>query len=284
MEKEEKKLFSSIKTATVLSGIGMGLLLGLIMGLSVSEVVKVIMGTLTALLGAFMGFDKRSFSGMTEEEYLKEKQNTLLIALRAGSFGLAVVAGILFGMWIRTNDVFTISPKNSVKQWTDAGFDSSYARKLVLFQRLAIDPTTGNVGEQTSVQRQHSSSLFSTEEVQSLCANIDTSNWHSDWNLAKEKLKDLNMPSLMSLIAEIEENIPDNKMRFDFLGGLRYLVCTMKMENFDTHICKFGTDLEKWKNYDASSQIALVISKLPHDNQGKIMITLNEMVCRLESK
>ena len=65
MEKEEKKLFSRIKTATVLSGIGMGLLLGLIMGLSVSEVVKVIMGTLTALLGAFMGFDKRSFSGMT---------------------------------------------------------------------------------------------------------------------------------------------------------------------------------------------------------------------------
>ena len=282
MEKEEKKLFTSIKRATILSGIGMGLLLGLIMGLSVSEVVKVIMGTLTALLGAFMGFDKRSFTGMTEDEYLKEKQNNLFTALRAGWFGLAVVAGILFGMWIRTNEVFTVSVARSVKQWTDAGYDSAYARKLVTYQRLAINPNTGELGPSTEVQRGHQSNLFSAEEVKSVCANIDTSNWHSDWNLAKEKIIDLNMSSLTRLVTEIEQNIPDNQMKFDFLGGLRYLVCTMKLENFNTRICTFGTDLEKWKSYDASSRIAFVVSKLPPDNQRKIMKTLNELVCQLE--
>jgi hypothetical protein len=282
MEKEEKKLLTSIKRATILSGIGMGLLLGLIMGLSVSEVVKVIMGTLTALLGAFMGFDKRNFTGMTEDEYLKEKQNNLFTALRAGWFGLAVVAGILFGLWIRTNEVFTISVARSVKQWTDAGYDSAYARKLVTYQRLAINPNTGELGPSTEVQRGHQSNLFSAEEVKSVCANIDTSNWHSDWNLAKEKIIDLNMSSLTRLVTEIEQNISDNQMKFDFLGGLRYLVCTMKFENFNTRICTFGTDLEKWKNYDASSQIAFVVSKLPPDNQRKIMKTLNELVCQLE--
>ena len=284
MEKEEKKLFNSIKKATILSGIGMGLLLGLIMGLSVSEVVKVIMGTLTALLGAFMGFDRRSFSGMTEEEYQKEKQTSLFTALRAGWFGIAVVAGILLGMWIRTNEAFTISVERSVKQWTDAGYDSAYARKLVIYQRLAINPNTGETGPTTEVQRAHQSNLFSAEEVASLCANIDTSNWHSDWNLAKEKITELQMPSLTRLLTEIEENIQDKQIRFEFLGGLRYLVCTMKFENFNTQICTFGTDLKKWKNYDASSQIALVVEKLPSENQGKIMKTLNELVCKLESK
>jgi len=39
METEDKRLIRSIKRATILSGIGMGLLLGIIMGLSVSETV-----------------------------------------------------------------------------------------------------------------------------------------------------------------------------------------------------------------------------------------------------
>jgi uncharacterized membrane protein (Fun14 family) len=280
MEKEEKKLFTSIKRATILSGIGMGLLLGLIMGLSVSEVVKVIMGTLTALLGAFMGFDKRSFAGMTEEEYLKEKQTSLFTALRAGWFGLAVVAGILFGMWIRTNEVFTVSVARSVKQWTDAGYDSAYARKLVTFQRLAINPNTGELGATTEVQRGHQSNLFSAEQVESLCGTIDPDRWNNDWKTAKEKMMELKIEPLTSMLAVIEMNIPENQ-RFDFLYGLRYLVCSLK-ENKNTNFCQSGTDLSKWQNNEVTSRIAVEVAKLPAENQKKIMEALNNLVCQLE--
>ena len=284
MEKEEKKLFNSVKRATILSGIGMGLLLGLIMGLSVSEVVKVIMGAMTALLGAFFGFDKRSFSGMSKEEYQKDNQSTLFTSLRAGWFGIAVVAGILLGLWIRTHEVFNISVAKNVKEWTDAGYDSNYARKLVTYQRLAIDPNTGQAGTTTEIQKKGMGVLFSAEEVQSLCANIDTSHWHSDWKLAKEQISDLKMEPLTRLLAVMEENITDKQMRFNFLDGLRYMVCSMKMEKFNTGICKFGTDLKQWEMYDASNPIALQVAKLPQERQIKIMSALNELVCQLEKK
>lgn len=282
MEKEEKKLLNSIKRATILSGIGMGLLLGLIMGLSVSEVVKVIMGTLTALLGAFMGFDRRSFAGMTEEEYHKEKQNSLFTALRAGWFGIAVVAGILFGMWIRTNEVFTVSVARSVKQWTDAGYDSTYARKLVTYQRLAINPNSGEIGQATEVQRGHQSNLFSAEEVENICGVIDPDRWNNDWKLAKEKITDLKILPLTSLLEVAEANIPENQ-RFDFLYGLRYLVCSMK-ENKETGFCQYGSDLSKWQNNEVTSRIAVEIIKLPAENQKKMMEALNNLVCQLENK
>jgi len=280
MEKEEKKLFTSIKRATILSGIGMGLLLGLIMGLSVSEVVKVIMGTLTALLGAFMGFDKRSFAGMTEEEYHKEKQTSLFTALRAGWFGIAVVAGILLGMWIRTNEVFTVSVARSVKQWTDAGYDSAYARKLVTYQRLAINPNTGETGPTTEVQRGHQSNLFSAEQVASICGAVDPDLWNNDWKIAKEKMTELNIKPLTSLLPVIEDNIPDNQ-RFDFLSGLRFLICSMK-ENPKTDFCSFGTDVSQWQNNEVTSRIAVEVVKLPAANQKKIMAALNNLVCQLE--
>jgi hypothetical protein len=280
MDKEEKQLFNSIKTATVFSGIGMGLLLGLIMGLSVSEVVKVIMGTLTALLGVFLGFDKRTFSGMSDEDYDKDKQNTLFTALRAGWFGLAVVVGILLGMWIRTNEVFTISVARSVKQWTDAGYDSAYARKLVTYQRLAINPTTGELGPTTEVQRVHQSNLFSAEQKESLCGTIDPDRWNNDWKIAKEKMTELKIEPLTSMLAVIEINIPENQ-RFDFLYALRYLVCSLK-ESKNTNLCQFGTDLSKWQNNEVTSRIAVEVARLPAENQRKMMGELNNLVCQLE--
>lgn len=279
MEKDEKKLLTSIKRATIFSGIGLGLLLGLIMGLSVSETVKIVMGALTAVLGAFLGFDKRSFSGISSEEYQKENQNAHFTALRAGWFGFAVIAGILFGMWVRTHEVFSISLEKSIKQWTDAGYEPDYARKLVVFQRLAINPQTGEVGAITETQRNLSSSLFSAEQEASLCGFIDPDNFNNDWSIAKEKISSLENASLNSLLAVVETNVPENQ-RFDFLRGLRYLVCSMK--GSDTEINKFGADLGKWQNYDASSRIASEVAKLQPENQKKLMVALADLVYQLE--
>lgn len=279
MERDEKKLLAGLKRATIFSGIGLGLLLGLIMGLSVSETVKIVMGALTAVLGAFLGFDRRSFSGISSEEFQKENQNAHFTALRAGWFGFAVIAGILFGMWIRTHEVFSFSLEKSIKQWTDAGYEPDYARKLVVFQRLAINPQTGEVGAITETQRVHSSSLFSEEQEENLCATIDPDNFNNEWSIAKAKISSLDNASLNSLLDVIETNVPENQ-RFDFLRGLRYLVCSMK--GSDTAINKFGTDLAKWQNYDASSRIAVEVGKLPPENQRIIMEALHDLVVQLE--
>lgn len=280
MEKEERKSFNSLKRATVLSGIGMGLLLGLIMGLSASEVVKVVMAALTALLGVFFGFEKRSFSGMQKEEYEKDKNETLLTSLRSGWFGLAVVAGILFGMWIRTNEVFTIPVEKSVQQWINAGVDSAYARKLVIYERLAIDPNTGEAGEIGDMQRKSQSALFNSKTIKSINNAIDTLYWENNWEFAKQELNNVGNSALSELVTSVEINIPE-KDRFAFMGSLRYLVTRITEK---TTFCKFGTDLKKWEENEITSSIAAQVQKLPAANQNEIMLSLSKLVCDLEKK
>lgn len=281
MENEDKKMMTSMKRAAVLSGIGMGLLLGLIMGLSVSEVVKTIMAALTVLLGAFLGFDKRNFSGMDKETYQKDKNETLLTSLRAGWFGLAVVAGILFGMWVRTNQVMTMSIEKSVQQWIDAGYDADYARKLVAYERLAINPNTGEPGKIGELQRGHQANLFSAEDIESLCSNIDPDLWNDDWQTAKQKMLELDVSSLSTLVKEIENNVPAGE-RFGLLGALRFMVCTMQRE--ETTICKLGADVSKWRDYNATSRMALEVEKLPPVNQRNMMNALSKLACQLENE
>ncbi len=279
MGTEDKKLITSIKRATILSGIGMGLLLGIIMGLSVSDVVQTIFGVLAGLMGAFLGFDKRNYTGMEASEYEKEKYNTLFTAMRAGWFGLAVVAGILSGIFIRTNELFTMSVEKSVKQWTDAGFDPDYARKLVAYKRLAISPTTGELGEATQLQRTSQAALFSAEDRETLCGAIDPDNWNNDWKTVKDAMIELDNEPLANLVTAIEANVPEDQ-RFDFLKGLRILVCEMNRKT--TQLCILGPDLAKWLNNEDTSAIAAVVAKLKPANQKKMIEVLSTMVCQLE--
>lgn len=279
MGTEDKKLISSIKRATILSGIGMGLLLGIIMGLSVSDVVKTIFGILAGLLGAFLGFDKRNYAGMEASEYEKEKYNTLFTALRAGWFGMAVVFGILSGMLIRTQELFEMPVAKSVKQWTDAGFEPEYAQKLVAYQRLAINPNTGELGPTTEVQRKGQAALFNAEDRATLCGAIDPDNWNNDWNTAKAAMFELDNEPLTDLVKAIELNVPEGQ-RFDFLRGLRILVCEMNIKT--THLCDLGNSLEEWEKNEETSAIAAEVSKLKPANQKKMMGILSAMVCQLE--
>ncbi|MFH1119036.1 MAG: hypothetical protein V1775_04380 [Bacteroidota bacterium] len=281
MGTEDKKLINSIKKATILSGIGMGLLLGIIMGLSVSDVVKTIFGILSGLLGAFLGFDKRNYAGMEASEYEKEKYNTLFTALRAGWFGMAVVFGILSGMLIRTQEIFEISVVKNVKQWTDAGFEPEYARRLIAYQRLAINPNTGELGPTTEVQRKGQAALFSAEDRATLCGAIDPDNWNNDWKTAREAMLDIDKKPLTNLVESIELNVPEDQ-RFDFLRALRILVCEMNSKT--TRLCDLGSDLNKWQNNEETSAIATEVAKLQPENQKVMMEVLSAMVCQLEKE
>ena len=278
-ESEDKKMVTSMRRAAILAGIGMGLLVGVIMGLSVSEVVKVILGALSVLLAAFLGFDKRDFSGMDKETYQKDKNEALITSLRAGFFGLAVVVGIFLGMWVRTNGVMTVPIKDSVQEWIDAGYDSTTALKYVAYERLAINPTTGETGEIGILQRGNQSNLFSAEDIKSLCSTIDPDNWNSDWEKAKEEMQALDILPLINLIAVVENNIEEAD-RFEFFGGVRFMVCTMQRQ--ETTICNLGTDLKKWKDSNVTTRIATEVEKLPAANQIKIIAALSNLACDLE--
>ncbi|NTW26683.1 MAG: hypothetical protein HGA37_18435 [Lentimicrobium sp.] len=279
MGTDDKKLIISIKRATILSGIGMGLLLGIIMGLSVSETVQTIFGILTTALGAFLGFERRSYTGMEASEYQKEQHNTLFTALRVGWFGIAVVAGILSGLWMRTHEVFKLTVTQSVKQWTDAGYDSAYARKLVTYQRFAIDPNTGELGTVTEVQKSGMGILFNAEDRATLCGAIDPDNWDNNWQTAKGALLEIDKEPLSKLVEAIELNVPEGQ-RFDFLRALRILVCEMNMKT--TRFCDLGSELGKWKNNDDTAALAAEVEKLPADKQDSMMKVLSAMVCQLE--
>lgn len=285
---ETDNLNNKIRNATVLSGIGMGLLLGLIMGLSVSEVVKLIMGTLTAMLGVFLGFDKKSFAGMSNEEYEKDSQNAYFTALRAGWFGIMVVLGLLLGMFIRTNNLFSLTIKDNVKSFTDAGFDEKYARELVLFQRLGIHPTEGgqlgtkseDLAAASTVGT--SSNLFHAEQSAAICGRIDADLWSNDWNKAKEAINEIEegIP-LQKLLEALEINVPENQ-RFNYLYANQTLICFMGKGK--TEFSLLGANLPAWNKNEHTKPIADLISMLPTDKQGIMIAAYHTMITELEKK
>jgi hypothetical protein len=216
---------------------------------------------------------------MGASEYQKEQHNTLFTALRVGWFGIAVVVGILSGLWIRTHEVFKFTIAQSVQHWTDAGYDSAYARKLVTYQRLAIDPNTGELGELTEIQKAGMGILFNAVDRATLCGTIDPDNWDNNWQTAKDAMLEINKVPLTKLVEAIEINVPEDQ-RFDFLRGLRILVCEMNRKT--TRFCDLGGDLNKWLNNEDTSAIAIEVAKLQPANQTRMMEVLSAMVCQLE--
>lgn len=139
--------------AAILTGTGVGLFLGLLLGLAVSPVVSGVIGTLSSLLVVLLG--------------LNDKYLTAVKGLRIGAFGLFAVAGVLLGMYVRTNDALSPTTVDLKKQYTEAGFSEEQSLYLVS-QRVFGNVPPGWFGtstEQAVVQtaslNPHSSVLFS---------------------------------------------------------------------------------------------------------------------------
>jgi len=173
----------------IFAGIGIGLLVGIIVGLSVSPVVKIILGALAGLLAAFLGLQDSIFSKQ-KEETAKVNNRMKMSGLRSGSFGLACVVGILFGIVMRTNEILTISVKEQVGRWVQAGYDSSTARDLVVYQRLKIAPdstrynviiNTDSSSGMASTARIDASAgfLYSKEDMQNFCSELSPESYNN---------------------------------------------------------------------------------------------------------
>jgi uncharacterized protein (DUF1810 family) len=158
----------------VFSGLGMGLLVGIIVGLSVSPVVSIILGALTSLLAAFLGLQGEG--GATEEGIMSKLK---LNGVRIGSFGFACVAGILFGLFMRSSNPFADSIDAQVAKWTKAGYSPTEARQYVAWQTLGIQPKETQV-QITDVQKAQSGSLFGTLADLDLCNKISSERYGND--------------------------------------------------------------------------------------------------------
>ncbi|MCF8379088.1 MAG: hypothetical protein K9H49_05885 [Bacteroidales bacterium] len=109
----KSKANTSSVLAAIFNGLGVGLLLGLLLGLAVSPVVSGIIGTLSSLLVILLG--------------LNDKYMGIVKSVRIGSFGFFTVAGIILGMYIRTNNALSPTTTDLKEEYIKSGFEENEA-------------------------------------------------------------------------------------------------------------------------------------------------------------
>jgi len=127
-------------TTALINGAGVGLLLGALLGLSISPVVSGVIGTLSGLLAVFLG--------------ISEKYMSPLKSIRIGAFGFFCVAGIILGMYIRTNKGLLPSRQKMMQEYTAVGFTKEEARDFIAYREFGLVPG-GWTGKQTEVKDQN---------------------------------------------------------------------------------------------------------------------------------
>lgn len=148
-------------------GAAVGLLLGLIVGLAASEVVASVVAGLVGLLGALFGLRSEAATGILPG----------VNGARVAGFALAMVASLLFGVYVRTHGLLEPTPQESVATWMEAGLSQKEAAQLVVFERTGLLPEGRSSG---SPDRQvaGTGALFSTESLDS-CDTLQSRNYTS---------------------------------------------------------------------------------------------------------
>jgi hypothetical protein len=170
--------------ADLLSGLGIGLLLGIVVGLSTTPVVAVVVGALTSLLAALLGL------GGTPADPAKPSlmDKVQLNGLRIGSFGLAAVAGVFVGLYVRINNPLAESPKAQLARWEAAFPDNpALARQMMIYERHRLVPATLKLDKDfgTTVTTgagpdTHSAVLFGNLQGKALCRDLAPAEYGND--------------------------------------------------------------------------------------------------------
>lgn len=152
--------------SAILNGLGVGLLLGLMLGLAVSAVVSGVIGTLSSILVVLLG--------------LNDKHITTLKSLRIGSFGVFAVAGILFGVYIRTTDALSKSTNELKDEFISAGFSKDQALYYVALKKFKYVPvgwfgtSLADTAAMSTTDNFDKSVLFSSDVDLSQCRILNT--------------------------------------------------------------------------------------------------------------
>jgi hypothetical protein len=112
-------------------------LLGALLGLAISPVVSGIIATLSGLLAVLLG--------------VSEKYMSPLKSVRIGAFGFFCVAGIILGMYIRTNRGLLPSRQKMMAEYRAVGFTREEARDFIAFREFGRIPS-GWAGESKEVK------------------------------------------------------------------------------------------------------------------------------------
>lgn len=281
----------------IFSGAGIGLLVGVIVGLSVSPVVKTILGALAGLLAAFLGLQENFYSKQSEEDASKIFSRIKNASIRAGSFGFACVFGILLGITLRTHDALTISIKSQVQNWVDAGYDTNFARSLVVYQKFKFLPDSVGLkvtpisSEAANTMDQYGGFLFSKEDMQNYCVSLSMSKYNDSVEYTLEAYDGMKH-EIKNLAANIRK-VPEQSQA-EIINSIVDLICYLgnsdfKLENFCQSI-KAGIDyqnIEQTLNHFTNSehqQLAMLANNIlmsVSDNEIKTSLfkSIMEVIC-----
>lgn len=257
--------------SSMYAGIGLGLLIGLIMGLSVTPTVKIILGALASLLGALLGFENKLGNS-------DGNQSTVERNVKLGSFGIAVVLGIIGGIHIRTNNLFAPTITEKVQTWLDAGYDSASARKYVAYELLKIDPVTGEAtAESNEIQNRSTSALFKSSKTQQLSSQLDTTYFNGDIEKAKTKLASTENGPLLNLISSIQKELSEES-HMKVLSIIQQM--TYRMETGSNNFCDLSTDMIEWKE-SLAVELSGHLIDLNYENRKDFVSKLKNYFCSI---
>lgn len=209
----------------VFAGVGIGVLIGLIAGLSVSPVVSVILGALASLLGAFLGLQGGgSAEELNEAQLAAQRQRMRLNAIKAGGFGVACIAGILGGLFIRSNQALMPTPEEQIEKYVQAGLEEDYARKLWVFEKFGLPPE-GGPAQYAEVQKSHSNALFAGSDASKMCDEINTDRLGNDVHEILNAYRLQDHAELSSMANAIEKSGGNEAQQFALIQATTNILC-----------------------------------------------------------
>lgn len=133
-------------TKKVFGTLGFSLFLGTLVGLSSAPVVGIILAALAGLIGLVVGAGRNA-----RVEAIGEITSIEFPLL--GIFGIFALAGVLLGLYVRTENPWGASIVEQKAEWIAAGYEETQANSLVIFQEIGLTPPgwtpsqeTGNPG------------------------------------------------------------------------------------------------------------------------------------------
>jgi hypothetical protein len=220
--------------ADLASGLGIGLLLGLVLGLSTTPVVAVVVGALTSLLAALLGLA----GGQTADASQPSLSSRLQInGLRIGSLGLAAVAGVFIGLYVRINNPLAESPKAQLARWEAAFPDNpTLAQQMMIYERHRLVPGTMKLGPDfgTTVTAAagpdtRSAVLFSQLQGKALCRDLAPVAYGNDVTKQLRAWGDQGPP--LSKLAQSVGTLPAEQQA-PALAGAHALLCDLEQGRF----------------------------------------------------
>ena len=200
--------------------------------------------------------------------------------LRVGSFGFAVVAGILLGLTIRTNELLSPSIAESVEKWTEAGYSPAVARQYVALERLRIDPNSGEIREVTEADMSRISALFGSKEQIALSRMIEPEIWSRDMDGAIGKTEALGLSNLENVLIAINNNTPLQSHQ-PLLASIKKLA--QAVEGGDRIACALAIEVSEWRN-EAFVEIVPILLKIQNTNEREVLsAAIKTLLCGLET-